>query len=326
MRSRLALEVSRLAFRSRVRGAVMLGVVAAGWVAHSAFLYYRALRSTGSPLSSRQDWLLLAAWLLVMVYFYLTYYHPRAHFGVFSAAAGAGTDRLGCADGRFPAPGPRSVVKSMGHYPRHVDPAGHGVGAGGLRGRRNVSRPGPAAETQAAGLGGPSARAASGSTGSSGAGLARRLAPLLPEGLKLPSLEWLQTVNSRCFVISLWMLGIGLGSGIVLDVIDYRSHLPVLPWNDPLVLGTLRVVPVAPVSPAAKRRVPAHPPWAPGGVSDRGQFPVPGPRSGDGLLPEDPTRPAAGRTGGRRDRWAGAQVAGDRLIFRPVALSRSADA
>ena len=82
----LVLEVSRLWFRSGIRGMVMLGFVVAGWIAHTAFLYNRAVEAVaagGSPLSSNQDWLLLAAWVLVMVYFYLACYHPATHFGVF---------------------------------------------------------------------------------------------------------------------------------------------------------------------------------------------------------------------------------------------------
>ena len=79
----LALEVSRLWFRSGIRGIVMLGFVVAGWIAHTAFLYNSAVAAARSPLSSNRDWLLLAAWVLVMVYFYLACYHPTTHFGVF---------------------------------------------------------------------------------------------------------------------------------------------------------------------------------------------------------------------------------------------------
>ena len=39
----LALEVSRLWFRSSIRGMVMLGFVVAGWIAHTAFLYNSAV-------------------------------------------------------------------------------------------------------------------------------------------------------------------------------------------------------------------------------------------------------------------------------------------
>jgi hypothetical protein len=79
----LALEVSRLLFRSGVRGAFMVGFAAAGLVAQTAFLYHQALKTPGSPLSSQQDWCLVAAWLLVVVYLYLTCYHPKNAFGVF---------------------------------------------------------------------------------------------------------------------------------------------------------------------------------------------------------------------------------------------------
>ena len=82
----LVLEVSRLLFRSGIRGAVMLGFAGVGLVLHSAYLYYRAVEAVsagGSPLSGQAEWCLIAAWLLVVVYLYLVYYHPRASFGLF---------------------------------------------------------------------------------------------------------------------------------------------------------------------------------------------------------------------------------------------------
>jgi len=60
----LALEGSRLWFRSGLRGVVMLGFVVAGWIAHTAFLFYSAMnavQAAQAPLSSNRDWLLLAA-------------------------------------------------------------------------------------------------------------------------------------------------------------------------------------------------------------------------------------------------------------------------
>ena len=46
----LALEVSRLWFRSGIRGMVMLGFVVAGWIAHTAFLYYSAWKRSKRPV------------------------------------------------------------------------------------------------------------------------------------------------------------------------------------------------------------------------------------------------------------------------------------
>src|SRR3972149_1397883 len=79
----LVMEISRLAFRSAVRGAIMLAWAGAGLCAHTAFLYYRAVNAAGAPLSSWQDWDLVAAWLLMVVYLYLLFFHPRTSIGLF---------------------------------------------------------------------------------------------------------------------------------------------------------------------------------------------------------------------------------------------------
>jgi len=57
--------------------------------------------------------------------------------------------------------------------------------------------------------------------------------------LRLPSLEWLERASGRAIVVSLLMTGVGVLSGVMLNVINYRRHDPVLPWNDPFVLATL---------------------------------------------------------------------------------------
>ena len=205
----LALEVSRLVFRSGVRGAVMLGFAGAGLVAHSAFLYHQAADAHGLPLSSERDWYLVAAWLLVVVYLYLAYYHPQKAFGVFLLPLALGligtaawfADREPFA--REPASGVWGIV--------------HGVSI--LLATVSV-------------LVGFSA-------GLMYLGQVRRLKHKLPpiRGLRLPSLEWLQRANSRAIVISVVMLGIGVPSGMVLSRI--RVHAEKLPWYDPVVLSTL---------------------------------------------------------------------------------------
>ena len=58
------LELSRLFFRSGVRGAIMVGFAVAGFFAQTMYLGYRAMQSTTLPLSSSFDWYLLAAWML----------------------------------------------------------------------------------------------------------------------------------------------------------------------------------------------------------------------------------------------------------------------
>ena len=60
----LACEVSRLWVRSGLRGAAMVGFMAAGLLAHTIFLVWRGVNEPAVPLSSAFDWYLLAAWVL----------------------------------------------------------------------------------------------------------------------------------------------------------------------------------------------------------------------------------------------------------------------
>ena len=207
----LALEVTRLLFRSGVRGAVMLGFAGAGLLAHTLFLLNRALSMPGSPLSSELDWYLLAAWLLVAVYLYLVCYHPKTPFGLLLLPLALGLIGVGAtfADREPFAREPASRVWGIIH------------GTSILL----------AAVTVLVGF---------------AAGLmylyqARRLKHKLPasRGLRLPSLEWLQRVNSRALVVSVLTLGVGVLSGMNLILINYRRQQSTLPWDDPLVLATL---------------------------------------------------------------------------------------
>ncbi len=207
----LGLEFSRLFFRSGIRGAIMLGFAGAGLFAHTAYLYYRAASATGSPLSSSQDWCLVAAWILAATYLYLTAYHPKKAFGLFIlplvlALIGVGTY---LADPQpFPR-GPASKVWGMIH------------GASILL----------AAVAVLVGF----------AAGLMYLGQAYRLKHKLPprRGLRLPTLEWLQQANGRAIGVAVLMLGAGIVSGIILNLINYAPQNDRLPWTDPVVLTTL---------------------------------------------------------------------------------------
>lgn len=203
----LILELSRLVFRSAIRGVVMLGFATAGLVAHTAFLYHQAVEMPGSPLSSPREWYLIAAWLLVVVYLYLTCYHPGRSFGLFLLPLVLGL--IGVAV-FFASPEP---------FARGPASRAWGLVHGGSILLASVSL--------LVGL---------------VAGLmyleqARRLKKKRPpiRGLRLPSLEWLRRANSRAVVIATFMLGLGLSSGEILRLL---SRGEVVPWNDPVVLST----------------------------------------------------------------------------------------
>jgi len=209
----LALEVSRLWFRSGIRGIAMLGFVVAGWIAHTAFLYHSATEVAGSsrsPLSSNQDWLLLAAWVMVMVYFYLACYHPTTHFGVFLLPLVLGL--IVAAHFADPKPFPR-------------EPASRIWGA--IHGTSILL----ATVTVLFGF----------AAGMMYLGQADRLKRKRPpyRKFRLPSLEWLQMANGRAILASMLLVGVAVASGIVLNLLNARRSSPSIPWNDPIVLGTL---------------------------------------------------------------------------------------
>jgi ABC-type transport system involved in cytochrome c biogenesis permease subunit len=207
----LTLELSRLLFRSGIRAVVMYGFVGAGWVAHTAYLYHRAVRIQGSPLSSYFDWLLLAAWVLVLAYLYMAVFHPKRNFGVFLLPLALGLIAAAAlAASRTPFDlGPASKVWGVIHG-TSILLATVAILIGFAAGMMFLGQ---------------------------AWWLKKKRPPL--SGLKLPSLEWLQHVNARAFVVSLVMLTVGVVSGVVLNLINYRHGVPMLPWTDPLVLGTL---------------------------------------------------------------------------------------
>lgn len=207
----LVLEISRLMFRSGVRGAIMLGFAAAGLLAHSIYLVHRAMLQQGPPLSSERDWYLVAAWLLVVVYLYLIYYHRRAAFGLFLLPLVLGLIGAAArfADNQPFAREPAAAIWGLIHA-GSILLAVVAVLVGFAAGVMYLQQAWR---------------------------LKRKLPPL--RGFWLPSLEWLQRTNGRAAVIALIMLGIGLLTGSILNVIVTPPGSGRMPWHDPIVLSTL---------------------------------------------------------------------------------------
>jgi ABC-type uncharacterized transport system permease subunit len=207
----LALEVSRLFFRSGVRWAVMVGFAGAGMLAHTLFLAYRAAHALGSPLSSKEDWYLIAAWVLAGAYLWLTCFHPRNAYGLFLLPLVLGLIGVG------------ALLVDSAPFAR--EPASRVWGA----------------------IHGVSLLLATVSiVGGFAAGLmylhqSYHLKHKRPPraGLRLPSLEWLRKANSRAMIFSLQMLGLGILSGIVLNLVRRGPQSSGVAWNDPAVLSTI---------------------------------------------------------------------------------------
>lgn len=199
------LELSRLFFRSGVRGVIMLGFAAAGMIAHTLYLIYRVQETRSAPLSSSFDWYLVAAWLLAGAYLYLTYHYPRAVVGLFVlplvlaliAAAAFLADRdpmapegawrvWGAMHGGFLLLGTVTVMV--------------GFVAGLMYLLQSVR-------------------------------LKRKLPPM--QRFRFPSLERLEKLNSRVILLSAIWIAIGFLAGIILKLGDRPAGD--LPWSDPVV-------------------------------------------------------------------------------------------
>ena len=55
---------------------------------------------------------------------------------------------------------------------------------------------------------------------------------------RMPSLEWLQRANSHAILAAVFLLGVGIVSGMILNAIRGTASER-LPWNDPVVLSTM---------------------------------------------------------------------------------------
>lgn len=207
----LALELTRLLFRSRVRWSLTVACGAAGLFAHTVYLYYLASGATGAPLSSQRDWYLLAAWFLAAIYLFLAAYYPQNAFGTFLlplVLGLVGTARFFASTEPFPRESAFAVWGTIHTMSILLAVVSVLVGfAAGLMYLQQAWR------------------------------LKRKRPPL--EGLRLPSLEWLQRVNQRAMTLAVVMFGVGLASGVILNLIRSPQSSGHLPWADPIVLSTL---------------------------------------------------------------------------------------
>jgi ABC-type transport system involved in cytochrome c biogenesis permease subunit len=79
----LALELLGLWTRPRWRRLAVVIAAVAGIVAHTSYLGRSAAQAPWAPLSSPHDWYLAAAWVLAVIYVAMVLYYPRASVGVF---------------------------------------------------------------------------------------------------------------------------------------------------------------------------------------------------------------------------------------------------
>ncbi|HEY4312885.1 MAG TPA: cytochrome c biogenesis protein CcsA [Pirellulales bacterium] len=202
-----ALELSRLFFRSGVRGALLVVFAAAGLLAHTLFLGYRAATATTTPLSSPFDWFLVAAWVLAATYLYLSFYHPRTAVGLFIlplVLALVGVAQFFASHEPFAETRASQIWGSI--HGVFILLGTVAVMVGFVAGVMYLLQSYRLKHKQ-----------------------------LPSQGLRLPNLEWLDHINSRAIVISALMLAAGFLSGTVLNLVNHRLEVDELPWSDPVI-------------------------------------------------------------------------------------------
>ena len=205
----LALEVTRLFFRSGFRGAAMLIITVVGLLAHSWYLAILAFESPrgGVPLSNWSSLYLVAAWIMAAMYLYFACHHSRQSIGIFVLPIVLGLIGVAYAfyDGATPA-----TVDAMGMWLT--------VHVAGLLLATVVVLIGFVAGLMYL-LG------------------AWQLKNKTPEaGIRLPSLEWCEKVNASSLSISTLCVVIGLGAGLVRNIDLLRIASPDgIAWGDPIV-------------------------------------------------------------------------------------------
>lgn len=202
----LGLEVIRLLFRAPARWAATMVFLSAGLLTHTAYLWTR-FRASGSdvPLSSWYDWCLMAAWVLVAAYGGLLVRQPRFAVGLFVLPLVLAL--IGVAFYvRDLTPFPKAdALRRWGTF--------HGVTL--LIGTVGVTL------AFAAGL-------------MYSVQSYRLKHHFAPQGLRLPSLEWLQRFVKESLFAATGFLALGLLSGIVLNL----GRSAKVGWTDPVVLSS----------------------------------------------------------------------------------------
>ncbi len=200
----LLLELTRLWFRSGIRGVVLLAFAAAGMIAHTLYLGHSAYQSTlihDAPLSSAQAYYYCGAWLVAVLYLYALLSMPKVPSGLFLLPLVLLLIAAGwmASDKPFP-PDEAGKVWGMVHGIFYL--LGYiAVGIGFVVGLMYLIQ-------------------------------AHRLKKKLPPTrFRLPALESLERANHRATIWAAILVSIGFLTSVIFNLV--RVHE--IPWTDPVI-------------------------------------------------------------------------------------------
>lgn len=183
----------------------MIGATLAGLVAQTLYLAYVASDASANPMSA-VEWVLMAAWVLAVVYLAALFYLPRTPTGVVFLPI-----ILALIGGSMLAdPEPLAAQRSFdlwGLFHGVVLLLGTvSVCIGFLAGLMYVVQ-----------------------------SYALKHLRSSANGLRLPSLEWLERINSRALGVSAVLIALGFASGLIMSLGLHRDEAAYALWNDPVV-------------------------------------------------------------------------------------------
>lgn len=202
-----ALEVVRLRRKAAWVRLPLVFATAAGLLAHVLFLYNTSTAASALPISTA-DWFLWTALVLAIVYFAAIFYLPRTPTGLALIPIVLGL----ILSSKLASTSPLATEESF-----YVWGMLHGTAL--LLGTTAVS-----------------------------IGFLAGLMYLLQNyslkharspanRLRLPSLEWLERVNSRALGISTALIAFGFASGLAMALTSHRGDLKYALWTDPVVIS-----------------------------------------------------------------------------------------
>lgn len=203
-----ALEIVGLVKRFAWHRAVLLVATVAGLIAHTLYLAKLAAATKAAPLSSPAEWLLVAAWVLVLVYLGAIVNLPRAATGLILLPITLGL--IGAS--RFASTAPFAPEQASRFW-------------GDLHGWMLLF--GTVAVCIGFSAGVMYLLQAS--------WLKRRRPP--SDELRLPSLEWLERINTGSLALSMFLVVLGFVSGVVLATLKHRGETGYSLWTDPVVIS-----------------------------------------------------------------------------------------
>jgi ABC-type uncharacterized transport system permease subunit len=202
----LALELASMKVHVPWRRGWLLTSTLAGVAAHTLYLWVRGKQSLSAPLASPAEWLLLAAWVLTIVYLAALLYLPRAPSGPFLVPLVLAL-----------------IAASLfaGHEPFAPDRVSRFWG--------NVHGSVLLLATVAVCIG-----FAAGVTYLLQSYWLKHRRPPGSE-LRLPSLEWLERINTSALAVSALLVAMGFLSGVILSAMRHQGEADYRLIGDPVV-------------------------------------------------------------------------------------------